>query len=365
MTDSAYPDPSTSPLRSVHTKTLPPLLGELGITLLISTYQAGKLIFVRRDGDRANTHFRTFFIPMGVAFDRRQARLAIGTRLGVWEFCSHPPLAQKLEPIGKYDACFLPRHYHSTGNIAIHEMAYDSTGELWAVNTRFSCLCTFNRDASFVPRWRPYFISNLAPEDRCHLNGMALVDGRPKFVTALGTTNHAHGWRENKARGGVLLDVPSQSVIVDGLSMPHSPRWYRDQLWVLESGAGSLARVDLATGKLDIVAMLPGFTRGLDFWGDFAFVGLSQVRESALFSGIPITERLTVEQRCCGMWVVHLLNGQVVAFVRFEEGVQEIFAVEVLPLRFPELLNEPNDDNIANSFMLSEEALRQIDPSAL
>jgi uncharacterized protein (TIGR03032 family) len=145
--------------------------------------------------------------------------------------------------------------------------------------------------------------------------------------------------------------------------MPHSPRWYDGKLWVLESGAGSLSIVDLATGKLNHVALLPGFTRGLDFFGPYAFIGLSQVRESAMFSGIPITDRLPVEERRCGVWVVDTRSGQIVAFLRFESGVQEIFAVQTLPgIRYPEILTD-EDDNVANSFMLPDEALADVAPS--
>jgi uncharacterized protein (TIGR03032 family) len=287
---------------------------------------------------------------MGLAFDR--GRLAVGTRIHVWEFHDQPAVARSLVPPGQHDACFLPRQAIVTGQIAGHDIAWVD-GELWVVNTRFSCLCTLDPRYSFVPRWRPAFVSALAPEDRCHLNGLGLRDGRPRYVTALGETDDDGAWRARKADGGCLIDVDSNQVIARGLSMPRSPRWHDGRLWLLESGAGSLALVDLDTGRLDTIALLPGFTRGLDFHGPFAFVGLSQVRESALFSGIPITQRLGVEERCCGVWVIDTRSGQVVAFLRFDSGVQEIFAVQVLPgLRYPEILTD--DDVVANTFLLEE-----------
>lgn len=352
-------DPAVDPpqLKSVHTTTLPELLRQGGFSILVSTYQAGKLIAVRADGDRANTHFRNFDTPMGLACDR--GRLAIGTKLHVWEFHNQPEVARQLDPPGRHDACFLPRHAQVTGQIGIHEIAW-AVDELWIVNTRFSCLCTPDPRYSFVPRWRPRFVSALAAEDRCHLNGLGLRDGRPAYVTALGETDSPAAWRENKARGGCLVDVPSGEVISRGLSMPHSPRWYDGRLWILESGAGSLSVVDLQTGRLDTVALLPGFTRGLDFFGPFAFVGLSQVRESALFSGIPITDRLTAEERSCGMWVVDTRTGQTVAFLRFESGVQEVFAVQVLPgCAYPDVLTDEHPA-VANAFMLPDEALADV-----
>jgi uncharacterized protein (TIGR03032 family) len=234
----------------------------------------------------------------------------------------------------------------------------EGASELCFVNTRFSCLCTLDREHSFVPRWRPPFITALAPEDRCHLNGLGLVDGQVRYVTALGETDAAGGWRANKKSGGILLEVPSGVVLLRGLSMPHSPRWYRGRLWLLESGTGTVGTVNLSAGRYEPIARVPGFTRGLDFYGDLAFVGLSQVRESAVFSGIPLTERLT--ERACGVWVVDLTTGRVVGFLRFEDAVQEVFAVQVLPqARFPDLIND-DPRILSDSFVLPGDALGQL-----
>jgi uncharacterized protein (TIGR03032 family) len=350
-----------APLRAVHTTNFPGLLRRLGASLLVTTYQAGKLVIVRDDGDHLNTHFRSFQAPMGLAFDGN--RLAVGTSLQVWEFADVPAVTAKLDPPGRHDACFLPRASHVTGNIQGHEMAWGPGGELWVVNTRFSCLCTLDTSASFAPRWRPPFVSALEPSDRCHLNGLGMVDGRPRFVTALGETDEPAGWRANKAKGGIVMDVNCGEVIARGLSMPHSPRWYAGRLWVCESGAGTFGYIDPGTGQYQPIAEVPGFTRGLDFAGNLAFVGLSQVRESTAFSGIPITERLGEEERTCGVCVVDLASGQVVALLRFDTTVQEIFAVTVLPgRRWPELIND-NDMLLENSFVVPDAALVDVPPA--
>jgi uncharacterized protein (TIGR03032 family) len=360
-------------LRSVHTSNFPAVLKELGISVLVTTYQAGKLVMLRPDGDCLNTHFRGFSKPMGLAL--AGDRLAIGTTLEIWEYHNVPAVTRRLEPPGAHDACFLPRSSVTTGDIQIHEMAWANAGaepgasatggeELWFVNTRFSCLCTRSQVYSFVPRWRPPFISALAPEDRCHLNGLGLAPNErgepvPRFVTALGQTDTPGGWRADKKGGGVLLDVPSGAVIAQGLSMPHSPRWRNGRLWLLESGSGGVGFVDFRTGRYETVAALPGFTRGLDFCGPLAFIGLSQVRESAVFSGIAIAERPLAE-RCCGVWVVNIETGQTVAFVKFEDAVQEIFAVQVLPgVRFPDLIND-QPKLLADSFVVPDEALKLV-----
>lgn len=344
------------PLRSVHTSNLPALFEQLGISLVVSTYQAGKVILVRNDNGALNTHFRTFSKPMGIASDR--ARLTIGGTNTVWYYRNVPAVAPKLEPAGKHDACYLPRRIHVTGDIDIHEMAYDRDGELWIVNTRFCCLCTLDENHSFYPRWRPHFVSALSPQDRCHLNGLAMVDGKPKYVTALGETDTQGGWRENKANGGILMDIERNEILLRGLSMPHSPRLYDGKLWLLESGQGSLAAVDLNNRTWRTVAEMPGFTRGIDFYGPFAFIGLSQVRESAVFSGIPLVERLS--ERTCGVWVIHIETGQTVGFLRFESGVQEIFAVQILQgMKFPEVL-EWGDEKLSHSYVLPDEALAEV-----
>lgn len=347
--------PTTSPLRSVNSSNLTEILNQLQSSLMLTTYQTGKLVAIRRDGTGVNTHFRQFESPMGL--DLRGGRMAIGTRSQIFEYHNVPSLLEKMQPPGKHDACFVPRRSHYTGDVRIHDVAY-AGGELWFVATRFSCLATLDNEHSFVPRWRPPFISALAAEDRCHLNGLCVIDDEVRYVTALGTSDEAGGWRENKARGGVVMDVASSEIVAPGLSMPHSPTWYRDRLWVLESGEGSIGQVDLDTGRVETVAQLPGFTRGLSFAGPLAFVGLSEVRESATFGGIPLTGRL--EERQCGVWVVNIETGQTIAFLRFEDLVQEIFAVKVLPgVRFPEVA-EHGSDAVNLTYVVPDEALKDV-----
>jgi uncharacterized protein (TIGR03032 family) len=353
-------DTGVETLASVHTTGFPELLRALGASLLVSTYQAGKLLFMRAAGETLNVHFRHFARPMGVAFDGRQ--LAVGGQHDIRTFANLPEVAASREPAGSHDACFLPRQIHITGNIAVHELAWGSEG-LWLVNTRFSCLCTLDPSCSFVPRWAPPFISELRPEDRCHLNGLALVDGRPRYATALGASDAPAGWRQRKRDGGVLIDCASDEVIAAGLSMPHSPRWRDGRLWLLNSGEGSIGVVDLASGRYEPVARLPGFTRGLDFCGRYAFVGLSRVRESATFSGIAIADA-PLEQRACGVWVVDTVTGRTVAFVRFDAGVDEIFAVQALPqIRFPDLVDD-EPELLEHTFVVPDDALARFDPQS-
>ncbi len=323
------------------------MLHQLGVSLLVSTYQANKLLAVRAQGVGISTLVRTFDKPMGLAVDPR--RLVIGTRKEVWFLRNAPDIAPHIQPAGMHDACFVPRSSHVTGDIGIHEIAW-AGDELWMVSTRFSCLCTLDPDYSFVPRWRPPFISALAAEDRCHLNGLAIVTRKPTFVTSLGTTDTRDGWRADKAHGGCIIDIPSGEFVTRGLSMPHSPRWHDKRLWVLESGKGGLVRVDQATGRCETVAELPGFTRGLVIVGPYAFIGLSKIRATSAMDGVPLAERRS--ELKCGISVVDLRSGQAIAFLEFQTAVEEIFDVQVLPgLRFPEVVGFQNE-TINHTFVI-------------
>jgi uncharacterized protein (TIGR03032 family) len=310
------------------------LLQQLGASLLVSTYQANKLLAVRAQGQGLSTLVRTFDKPMGMAVNGK--RLALGTRKEVWQLRNAPDIAPRVEPAGVHDACYLPRSSHVTGDIGIHEVAW-AGDELWLVSTRFSCLATLDPDYSFVPRWRPPFVTALAAEDRCHLNGLAVVDHQPTYVTALGTTDTAGGWRADKAHGGCILDIPTGEFVTRGLCMPHSPRWHDGRLWVLESGTGGVVLVDRASGQRETIAQLPGFTRGLAIVGPYAFIGLSKIRPTSAMDGVPLAERR--DELKCGVGVVDLRDGRAIAFLEFQTAVEEIFDVQILPgIRFPEVM---------------------------
>jgi uncharacterized protein (TIGR03032 family) len=315
------------------------LVRRFGVSVLVSTYQANKLLVARAARDGLSILVRSLERPMGIAI--APGRFAIGTRNQVWEFLNDPSLAPRVEPSGTHDACYLPRISHVTGDIGIHEMAW-SGDELWLVNTRFSCLCTLDRNYSFIPRWLPPFVTTLAAEDRCHLNGLCLVEGRPRYVTALGATNQKDGWRSGKANGGVVIDVPAGEIIARGLCMPHSSRWYDGRLWVLESGTGRLLALD-ANGSRVIVAELPGFARGLTFIGRTAFIGLSKIRSTSAMDGVPLAVKRS-ELRC-GIAVVDLDHGTILGMLEFQTAVEEIFDVQLMfDTQFPEVIGFQKDD---------------------
>ena len=341
----AQPEPqqpeqtAPQPFRYVHSASFPALLAQLQLSLAVTTYQAGKLMLIRSAGGKLSTLLRSFEQPMGLAVSAELDRMVVGTRRTVWTLRSEPRIAPQLDPPGRHDACLVPRRAHVTGGIQGHEIALLG-GRIWIVNTLLSCLCTIDdEDFGFVPQWRPPFVDRLAGEDRCHLTGIAVEDGKIRYATALGETNTAGGWREHKVTGGILLNVESGATLAHGLCMPHSPRIHDGKLYVLDSGRGHLCQVDRQSGELWTVAELPGYARGLAFRGGYAFVGLSKLREKneqSPFGGLPIADRYDDTERKCGVCAVELASGQVAGFMYFEAGCTELFDIQVLPgMRWP------------------------------
>ncbi|WP_427159852.1 TIGR03032 family protein [Aliinostoc sp. HNIBRCY26] len=305
-----------------------------GISLAFTTYQTNRLFFIGCNHQgRIAAHERLFDKPMGMYAVNNS--IYISTRYQIWRFEN---LLSPEEIYQQSDCLYIPRTAYTTGDLNVHDVVLDDSENIVFVNTDFSCLATISHDYSFVPLWQPSFISKLAAEDRCHLNGLGLRDGKPRYVTACSTTDTAAGWRNHRVGGGVVIDVQSNDIITTGLSMPHSPRWYQDKLWLLNAGTGDFGYVD--DGKLVPITFCPGFVRGLALWENFAFVGLSKLR-SPTFSGLPLEERLTNLGKTsqCGLMVIDINTGETVHWLQLDGVVEELFDVVVLPgVRQPQAL---------------------------
>jgi uncharacterized protein (TIGR03032 family) len=316
------------PANFVHSSAFPELIADLGCSLLVSTYQAGQLCTIGSTTSGLHVALEPFPSVMGIAVHPR--RIAIGCKGVIWTLQNAgKELANQVAPAGAYDAVLAARSAHLTGNVQLHEMGFAGE-DLWIVNTLFSCLAKIEPDFSFVPQWKPKFVSNCyAPGDRCHLNGLAMDPSGPRLVTALASTDEPNGWRANKETTGVLIDVPSQEIVCQGFAMPHSPRIHQGKTYLLDSGRGQLVVVSPKTGTWDVVSAFPGYTRGLAFLGNYAFVGLSRMRETSVFGGVPLSRHK--DQLQCGVGIVDLTNGRQLAAFQFTSGIHEIFDVQVLP----------------------------------
>ncbi len=343
-----------TPFAYSHSPSIAELLEKARSTLAITTYKTGHLLLARSEGSKINAEVKGIQRAMGVAAAGN--RFAVGAADTILSYSANTAIAPAVTGPHPVDTAYVPRSVVHTGDILVHEMAYGSDNLLYFINTRFSCLCRLDLDHSFVPVWRPPWVTALAAEDRCHLNGLALVDGRPRYVTALAQTDTRQGWRELKGSAGVIVEVPNGRIVAEGLAMPHSPRWHRNRLWVLESGRGTLATVDPESGRVETVATLPGFTRGLAFIGRYALVGLSQVRET-VFSELPITQGAS--ERWCGVAVVDTETGAIVGAMRFSAAVQEIFDVAVLPFFWPTLLE--SGPLTMNTFVVPDRDLAELE----
>jgi len=329
--DSASPS-SADALALAPSRDFARWLAATGGSLAFTTYQAGKLFLIgtKRDGG-LSVFERSFERAMGLAADGDGHSLALATQYQIQRFDDVLP-AGGTTPDG-YDALYAPHAAWVTGDLDVHDMAFGVDGRPMFVNTLFNCVATVSDGHSFRPLWKPPFVSGLAAEDRCHLNGLAAEDGVPRYVTAVSQSDVADGWRERRGDGGVVIDVASSEIVAAGLSMPHSPRMYGGELWMLNSGAGEFGRVDRATGRFEAIAFCPGYARGLAFVGAHAVIGLSLARGDRTFAGLALDDALVqrdAEPRC-GLVVIDLKSGDLVHWMWIDGPVRELYDVALLP----------------------------------
>jgi uncharacterized protein (TIGR03032 family) len=336
MSDTAQPDEKPKEAFALTaSRQFPSWLASTGSSLVLTTYQSSKIILIGSNPAtrRLSVFERTLERPMGVAYDAAHdgvRRLAVASVIQITTFVD---AAQGKKTEAGYDAVFVPQTANYTADLDVHDIAYAADGRLAFANTLFSCLAEASPSHSFKPLWRPPFVSRLAAEDRCHLNGLAMRDGKPAYVTCVAETNVTDSWRDHRTGGGVVLDVAASEVVCRGLSMPHSPRLHDGKLWLLNSGTGEFGSVDLAAGRFEPMTFCPGYLRGLAFIGRHALVGLSLARENRTFAGLPLQDRLArekVEPRC-GVFVIDTQSGDIAHWLRIEGVVSELYDVAVLP----------------------------------
>jgi uncharacterized protein (TIGR03032 family) len=306
-------------------------LARAGVSLAFTTYQAGKVFFIGLGPESRLAVFErslTRCMGIGASGDGRTFILA-----SQWQIHRFDNVLRPGESHERHDALYAPHAGWVTGDLDVHDVAIGADGRPVFANTLFSCVATVSDGHSFRPLWRPRFISRLAPEDRCHLNGLAMEDGRLRWVTAVSASDVANGWGDRRSSGGLLIDVESGEAAVQGLSMPHSPRMHAGRLWLLNSGTGELGVCNLASGRFEPLAFCAGYARGLAFVGRYAVVGLSLPRETRTFQGLPLDDALArrAADPRCGLLVIDIQTGDTVEWLRIEGVVRELYDVAVLP----------------------------------
>lgn len=304
------------------------------LSVCMSSYQSGRFYMIGRNprgGIMINE--RAFEKAMGIDV-QDDGSITLATLYQIHRFENVLKSGERAEEL--FDACFVPRVSYTTGVLDAHDVAVTEEGRIVFVNTRFNCLATVSPKHSFEPIWKPPFVTKIVDEDRCHLNGMTLEEGQPAYVTAVSRSDTIDGWRDRRSDGGVLIDVRTDKIICDGLSMPHSPRMHEGQLYVLDSGTGRLGRINIdelsGEGEFEEVTFCPGFVRGLAFHEGFAIIGLSKPRYER-FEGLALDAKLQQvdSEAWCGFQVIDLQKKEVAAWFRIDGAVQEMFDVAALP----------------------------------
>jgi uncharacterized protein (TIGR03032 family) len=298
-------------------------------SLAFTSYQSGQLFLVGRLPEgRISFHQQNYVRAMGLHASSQ--RLYLGSLFQIWRL--ENVLGPQERANEHFDRLYVPRNAQTTGDVDVHELGVDRAGRVIFVNTKFSCLATMSPVYGFRPVWKPPFISRLAAEDRCHLNGLAMRDGLPAYVTAVSRSDVLGGWRDRRHEGGVLIEVATDRIVTDQLSMPHSPRVAEDGIWLLDSGRGMLARVDSQTGAKEDIAFCPGFLRGLSLHGGYAVVTVSKPRGGA-FAGLALQDELARRdgEPWCGICIVDRRSGDVVEWIRFDGPIRELFDVAIIP----------------------------------
>lgn len=327
MTQS--PDQATPSLEITSSRQFNSWLAEQNTSLAFTTYQIGKVFFIGLQPTGQLSIFeRNFDRCMGMYAEG--SRLYLSSLYQLWRFEN---ALESGQIHNGYDCMYVPQVGYITGDLDIHDLALDDSDKVVFVNTLFNCLATVSEKYSFIPLWKPPFISKLAAEDRCHLNGLAMREGKPNYVTVVSQSDVVDGWRDRRQDGGCLMDINSNEIILRGLSMPHSPRWYQGKLWLLNSGAGFFGYADLERGVFEPVTFCPGYLRGCAFVGDFAIVGTSKARKTKTFSGLALDENLRLRdaETRCGLLVIDLRTGDIVHWLRIEGVVEELYDVVILP----------------------------------
>ncbi len=332
-------NPTTSPFYCTYTPDIPEFLSKLRCSIIISTYQAGKLVMISpKDNDTLITLPRSFDKPMG--FDIINDQMVLANKDEVIRFENSKDLADHYpNKPNIYDNLFIPRATYYTGQIDIHDIAFGNDS-IFAVNTSFSCICEVGKNYNFIPIWKPKFISELVSEDRCHLNGLVVKNGKPKYITALSTTNTKQGWRKNITEGGVLIDIESDTILFDKLAMPHSPILHKGDLYGLLSANGQFVRFNIENKQIEVIKELNGFCRGLDIIEDYAFIGMSKLRKnSSTFSKLPFADKADK----AGIKIIHLPTKAFVGEIIYNTSVDEIYEVKILKNSIrPNILNTIN-----------------------
>lgn len=300
------------------------------ISLIFTTYESGQCIVIAPGIDNKTIIIeRQFDRPMSIYHKDRNIWLS--TLNSIWKIENGLDHGQTFDKM--WERLYLPRASFVTGNVDIHDLSLDKNGDLFAVITKNNCIARItNQDkGNFTPVWSPKFISAFVDEDRCHLNGFCFDENGLAYASAIGISDENLGWKNQRSNGGIIIDTRTNEVIIEGLSMPHTPRLYQNALWFLEAGRGYLCRYDLQTKELTKKLWIPGFLRGLRFFKNYAVVCSSKPRDK-IFDGLPLEDEIkkrNIEAQC-SISIIDLDKMETIHDILITGSVKEIYDIIVL-----------------------------------
>ena len=308
-------------------------LKDNNVSFLISSYKTANIYFLGsitdpRDGqDKISLWMSNFNRPMGI--HATKDTVWISSSGNIWKY-KNIGAKPDTTNVGEFDACFIPQSAYFSNDCDSHDLCVDSTGNVYYVSATFCCICQPSETHSFKVFWKPSWISKITSEDRCHLNGMCCRDGKPRYVTAVSLSDSKGAWRNHRVGKGVVYDIVEDKLACTGLSMPHSPRFFNNKLWVLDAGTGWLGYVDFEKKELKKTLWLPGYLRGMSFVGDkYMVVGSSESRHEGTFQGLPLGEELKKRglEAICGFFVIDMKTWVIVHTFQFHGKSNEIYDV--------------------------------------
>ena len=220
----------------------------------------------------------------------------------------------------------MPRITYHTGAVDIHDLSFGSNGDIYAINTLFSSIIKLDENYSFTPVWTPPQIDKITSEDRCHLNGMAMLNGKPKYATAFNNGNTPQVG-ENITSSGVIYDIEKNKIICSGLPMPHTPRIFNNELYVLLSATGELVKIDTDNGTYDVIVKIGGFVRGMSLHKDYLIHwNFKAQKNSSTFGKLDFAKHANQ----AGIVIVHLPTKKHSRKINYFNSLDEIYDIHIL-----------------------------------
>jgi len=326
-----------SDVQIVHKPSLPGWMKDNNCTFVITSYKSHTLIFLGVRNDTIYTYTMMQERPTGIAI--KDDKLYVSNIGNIVTYVNRGAIETPLN--GMFDTNYCVKNINVSAHIDVHDICVSddcqsnkSSETLFYCSTGLNSICTPSDKYTCNIYWTPPWIKlndkgNPPNEDRCHLNGLCCLDGKPKYVTAVCMRDYLGAWQEHMNEG-VVYDVVENKVVCDKLIMPHSPRVYKNKIWILESGSGYFGYID--GGKFIKKTFLPGFLRGLDFIGNFAVICTSLDRHDHAFRDTPVSRKLKADGRDskCGIWVIDLENFEIESYLHFSD-IKELYDVRIIP----------------------------------